>query len=74
MGDRRVDQIADDAEEQMRHAERKQEKETVNVKRSASYATVANALQRSDYNELTRERLGQIEDAQAERRQKEQQW
>ena len=39
--------------------------------RSANYATVNNALRHSDYNELTRERLGQIEDAAAERRRQE---
>ena len=46
-------------------------KKAAEQKRSAKYATVANALHRSDYNELTRERLGQIEDAQAERRRQE---
>ncbi len=39
--------------------------------RSAKYATVANALKRTDYNELTRERLGQMEDIAAERRRQE---
>ncbi len=51
-------------------AEREAKKQA-EQERSANYATVANALHRSDYNELTRERLGQIEDAQAERRQQE---
>jgi len=49
----------------------KEAKEKADRERSANYATVANALHRSDYNELTRERLGQIEDTQAERRRQE---
>jgi hypothetical protein len=45
-------------------------KEQSERERSANYATVANALRRTDYNELTRERLGELEDIQAEQRRK----